>query len=189
MLTGWLTTAQAAERLGINQKTVGYHIRAGHLPAVRSGARYFRLRETDVDADKARRDAFAPMRQPQPCGTPAAYQRHNRRKEDCQDCLDAWRADQQAKRAAETRHCSQGCDAVVACKGWCRACYERWLDAGRPEDGPPPKLEVSAKREDYLFLRAQGEIREVAAQRAGASLTWTYTWEPGHVANLQEASC
>lgn len=47
----------------------------------------------------------------------------------------------------------------------------------------------AAQREDYLFLRAQGEIREVAAQRAGANLTVTYLWEPARAANLREATC
>lgn len=26
------------------------------------------------------------------------------------------------------------------CKGWCNACYRRWMRAGRPEDGPPPPM-------------------------------------------------
>jgi hypothetical protein len=26
------------------------------------------------------------------------------------------------------------------CKGWCNACYRRWLRAGRPEAGPPAPM-------------------------------------------------
>lgn len=27
-------------------------------------------------------------------------------------------------------------------RGWCSACYKRWLAHGRPDDGPPPRRKV-----------------------------------------------
>lgn len=35
---------------------------------------------------------------------------------------------------------SCGQDKPHQCKGWCNACYRRWLRAGRPDDGPPQPM-------------------------------------------------
>ncbi|MEU6674835.1 hypothetical protein [Streptomyces sp. NPDC046925] len=32
--------------------------------------------------------------------------------------------------------------ATHKARGWCNACYKRWLNGGRPEGGPPPPAEA-----------------------------------------------
>ncbi|MCW2720490.1 excisionase family DNA-binding protein [Pseudonocardia sp.] len=56
MLSGWLNTLQAAERLDVKRARVLHLIRTGRLDAVRSGASHYRLRVDVVDAYKAERD-------------------------------------------------------------------------------------------------------------------------------------
>lgn len=42
-----------------------------------------------------------------------------------------------------TRLCAAGCgspfDSQPSRRGWCNACYQRWLRAGKPESGPPDR--------------------------------------------------
>jgi excisionase family DNA binding protein len=52
----WLSTAQAAQRLGIGRTAVHKRIHAGRLPAVRAGAR-FRIREDILTEHQAKQAA------------------------------------------------------------------------------------------------------------------------------------
>ena len=66
--------------------------------------------------------------------------------------------------------------------GFCRTCYDRWRDAGRPDDGVPAPMshaercavtaEVhrqarAARLEDFAELRGQGLSISAAARRVG----------------------
>lgn len=53
----WLTTQDAADRLGVSLVYVQKLIKADKLPAEKFGARAYRLRATDVDALRRERDA------------------------------------------------------------------------------------------------------------------------------------
>lgn len=85
------------------------------------------------------------------------------------------------------------CDtgAPVHARGWCRGCYVRWLRAGRPDDGPPRRLDHAehitrltaghsaarrARIEDFGFLRADGLSIAAAAARVGVTerTGWDY---------------
>ena len=45
-----ITVAEAAAILGVRTATVTHHIRKGHLPARRAGARFYLLQPSDVAA-------------------------------------------------------------------------------------------------------------------------------------------
>lgn len=78
--------------------------------------------------------------------------------------------------------------------GWRDSCYKRWLNAGRPNTGPPPPVpataetarrallglqrKAAARREDYHWLRTEQEhTRQQAAWRMRVSLKQTYEWD------------
>ena len=57
--------------------------------------------------------------------------------------------------------------------GWCEACYKRWLQAGRPPEGPPPPLSPSEKTtKGNNTRRAAKEPGTVNMSLAGQS--WPY---------------
>jgi len=91
-----------------------------------------------------------------PCGTPAAWKRHKRRREPIDDaCRNALRADSRDRarrhRAQAPTGTCKSCrrDRPIERHGWCNSCLTRWYGAGRPDGGPPPPRpaeEVQAMR-------------------------------------------
>lgn len=87
-----------------------------------------------------------------------------------------------------------GCTGRELCCRYCRACYLRWLGAGKPDTGPPPAMtgaeriraaaEASraayeARLSDYRELRSWGEPVAEAARRTGISVSSAYRrYEP-----------
>jgi len=61
-------------------------------------------------------------------------------------------------------------------RGWIRACYDRWMRAGKPEEGPPaPGYLVN--REEYAWFRYTLNVSvKRAAELAGISerTGWRY---------------
>ena len=123
-----------------------------------------------------------------PCGTEAAWQRHNYRGEPIDEaCEQAHRTFKRDwERTARARsielppctECRGPRKPRQGAHGWCSACYNRWLDAGRPVDGPPPVgAAVVARREDYRWLRSTGETVLGAAQRVGVAEKTARKWE------------
>jgi hypothetical protein len=123
-----------------------------------------------------------------PCGTEAAWQRHRYRGEPVDEACEQAHRDYKRdwERAARTRtvelpsctECGGERKPRQGAHGWCSACYNRWLDAGRPEDGPPPVgARATGQREDYLWLRSLGEIPAVAAKRTGVTEKTAQQWE------------
>jgi excisionase family DNA binding protein len=47
-MSGWVTTSQLGERLGVSPKTVIYHINRGHIEAERPGGRDFLITEEEA---------------------------------------------------------------------------------------------------------------------------------------------
>jgi hypothetical protein len=77
-----------------------------------------------------------------------------------------------------------GYDVIAACascgseptsrtrRDWCNGCYLRWLDAGRPADGPPPRrlwTAESLRAEAELLADSAGLSRAEIAGRLGLS--------------------
>jgi hypothetical protein len=65
---------------------------------------------------------------------------------------------------------------------WCTNCYQRWLRAGRPEEGPQPPLRpwartLAGRLEDYAEIRAQTRNTELAAQRLGIHMRTAERYE------------
>lgn len=126
-----------------------------------------------------------------PCGTDAAYQRHYRQGLRGDQIDPACRAAHSARgaaghRKARARH--QDLPPCTACEGprkpregahgWCTACLLRWVRAERPDDGPPPPRErLWRHREEFVFLREQGESVETVAARLQLSLRTVKEWE------------
>ncbi len=48
--SGWLTTAEVAERLRVNQRTVQRWVASGQLRATKAGPKVWRIREQDLQA-------------------------------------------------------------------------------------------------------------------------------------------
>lgn len=128
----------------------------------------------------------------QPCGTPAAYQRHYRAglrgdqiDPECRSAYNAKVMASHRKVRAEGRDlppCSCCGSPRVPCRGahgWCAWCLKRWVRAGRPEDGPPPskRAEAAMQRSEFAFLRAGGETVEDAARRVGIASATGRKWE------------
>jgi hypothetical protein len=134
-------------------------------------------------------------RELQPCGTPAAWKRHRRNGEDpCDPCKAARRA--YNRRWMNNRRTHYPIGECAACHRnrpiqrhrWCEPCVTRWQEAGRPDTGPPPlnldtrtpgriaaaavarsaySEQAAGRREDYAWLREQGETVAEAARRVG----------------------
>jgi hypothetical protein len=59
--------------------------------------------------------------------------------------------------------------------GWCKCCWRRWVDAGRPASGPPPS--PYRRWPEYAELtRDMGHTLRQAAERMGISerTAWRY---------------
>lgn len=127
-----------------------------------------------------------------PCGTEAAHNRHLYRDEPIDEaCEQAHRIYQRDwERAARARdtdlppctQCGGARKPRQAAHGWCQACYCRWLKAGRPDDGPPLRTAKRrspwvGRREDYRWLRSNGEPVGTAAQRIGITEKTARRWE------------
>jgi len=127
-------------------------------------------------------------RQLRPCGTEAARQRHRHRGEPVDEACEQAHLIYQRdwERAARARTgdlppCT-ACDGPrkprQGAHGWCSACYNRWLDAGQPTDGPPlVGATVAGRREDYRWLRSNGETVSAAAGRVGVAEKTARNWE------------
>lgn len=106
------------------------------------------------------------MKALKPCGTYAAYARHKRHDEPVDDACEAAlraymkRQNQRYVAQAPMGHCP-GCDQrqTIFVRGWCRGCYRRWQDAGKPADGPPPLLPPDELR--AIRARAAEQARAV----------------------------
>jgi hypothetical protein len=131
-------------------------------------------------------------RQLQPCGTEAAWQRHIYRGEPVDEVCERAHRDYKRdwERAARIRNielppcteCGGARKPRQAAHGWCQACYCRWIKAGRPADGPPPRgakrrSPWAGRREDYRWLRNSGETIAAAAQRIGIAEKTARKWE------------
>lgn len=127
-----------------------------------------------------------------PCGTIAAWQRHHRQglrgdqiDPACRAAHNAYtnacrrKAKARGRRPPPCTACGRERPPTTGRRGWCDACYGRWLRGGRPADGPPPSSFDAFKgwREDFAFLREQGEGVEVAAQRVGIAVRTAQNWE------------
>lgn len=134
-------------------------------------------------------------RQLKPCGTYAAWTRHYRRGEPIDDaCALALRIylDAGIRRARARNTELPPCTACGGPRkprqgsfGWCNACYQRWRYAGQPEDGPPPRYSgTAARREDYFWLRDNGEDIDSAAERIGISPTTAQEWDASRAKEL-----
>lgn len=126
-----------------------------------------------------------------PCGTDAAYQRHRRCGEPVDDaCRRAhsagnaayWKSG--AQRPKPCTNCDKPRPLSTGAHGWCRACYARWARADRPEGGPPPPRygDITARREDYFWLRDTGESTEWAAERVGITVATARAWDASRLA-------
>lgn len=80
-----------------------------------------------------------------PCGTPAAYWRHKRRREPVDAACRAAHARYRTARSRDRRANASiglcgGCDRrrPLFEHGWCASCITRWHRAGKPASGPPP---------------------------------------------------
>jgi hypothetical protein len=80
-----------------------------------------------------------------PCGTPAAYWRHKRRREPVDDACKAAHARYCTARSRRRRALAPlgdcgGCgrERPLFEHDWCASCVTRWHRDGKPEAGPPP---------------------------------------------------
>jgi hypothetical protein len=54
-----------------------------------------------------------------------------------------------------------GRERPIQRRTWCGSCYTRWLNAGKPDDGPPPLLPPDELR----VVRARAAATALAAQQ------------------------
>lgn len=59
---------------------------------------------------------------------------------------------------------------------WCRPCWLRWEQAGRPESGPPPSP-YRRWDEYYELTQEMGHTRRQAVERMGISLRTALRYE------------
>lgn len=127
-----------------------------------------------------------------PCGTEAAYSRHRYRGEPVDDACEQAHLAYQRDWAAAARARSIDRPPCTGCggsrkkrqgaRGWCQACYCRWIKAGRPAGGPPPREKRrrsvwTERRADYRWLRDGGEPIDAAAKRVGITEKTARRWE------------
>jgi hypothetical protein len=74
-------------------------------------------------------------------------------------------------------HCEQALRAGYGAHGWCGACYQRWMRAGKPASGPPPADTThtadgrKARLEDLQFLLDTGLTdSKLLAKRMGVHI-------------------
>lgn len=80
---------------------------------------------------------------------------------------------------------TNGCPKPTARRGWCWGCYRRWLNADRPDSGPPapytrrkPHAPATARRENYAWLRDEQHLAPTqAAARLSVSLRTAWRYE------------
>jgi hypothetical protein len=127
-------------------------------------------------------------RQLKPCGTNAAWERHQYRGEPVDDACEQAHLAYNRNRGRVIRARNRNAEPCTNCRkprkahqgarGWCQACYCRWVKAGRPVDGPPPVRPRNAgRREDYRWLRDTGETVAAAAKRVGITRETARQWE------------
>ncbi|WP_394329368.1 helix-turn-helix domain-containing protein [Nocardiopsis sp. CNR-923] len=100
MLRPLLTSAEVATVLGVTVRRVRAYADAGELVQVRLSARTIRYPPSAVEELVAAR--FTGRRRLLPCGTPAAYARHNReRTPACDLCRQAMRREWERRRRSK----------------------------------------------------------------------------------------
>lgn len=75
---------------------------------------------------------------------------------------------------------SCGHHRVIVARGWCTTCNRRWVNAGRPKEGPPPPP-VKPRRTPWIPLREDTRERmEFAANLASRNVATPHiAWRLG----------
>lgn len=140
------------------------------------------------------------------CGGESGYRRHLRRGElACDACRTGHTAYERERRMVKRRDLPASVPRVVGglcanCgvaakrlrRGWCFACYQRWLKAGRPVGGPPPPIDTSLadwRAVDTPVFSSPREATDLAVGTAGEHLVCADLLLDGLVAFRTDQNC
>jgi hypothetical protein len=138
------------------------------------------------------------------CGDEKGYRRHLRLGERaCEACRSGHAAYERTRTEAKRRARPPQAPRVIGgpcanCsaatkhlrRGWCFACYQRWLKAGRPESGPPPlRSEDLAKWREASVAADERPVSDLAAGTAAEHLVCADLILGGWRAFLSDQNC